>query len=132
MAGFRRAVSWLGLVQSEDEAWYADELAIERESAEPPAAERHSEIATIHPVTFQDARTVGSYFRSDVPVVLNLSGMNDAEAKRFIDFASGLILGRRGTLERISGRVFLLLPYNVAVLSADDPEISADGFYNQS
>lgn len=132
MGRFRKAGAWLGLVEDEDDGgFYVDELAAGQVEGEARPAEIDSDIATIYPITFQDARTVGSYFREDVPVILNLSGLSEAEAKRFVDFASGLIIGRLGNLERISHRVFLLLPRNVAMLSADDVDAASDGFYNQ-
>lgn len=131
MGGFRKAGSWLGLIEGDEDSWYVDELAVERDPSDLSASDYTSQIATIYPITFQDARTVGSYFRQDVPVIMNLSGLSETEAKRFVDFASGLILGRRGGLERIERRVFLLLPRNVGILSADDSDVSNDGFYNQ-
>lgn len=130
MGSFQKVASWLGLIE-DDDGWYVDELPFEREAAELAESEHNTRIATIYAVTFQDARTVGSFFRQDVPVILNLSGVDEAEAKRFVDFASGLIMGRRGSLERVSRRVFLLLPPNVAALSADEPDVVNDGFYNQ-
>lgn len=131
MGKVRKAGTWLGLVAPDDDDWYDEELAVDQEMAEMSTPEQNHQIATLYPVTFQDARTVGRYFREDVPVIMNLSGLNDAEAKRFVDFASGLILGRRGTLERISHRVFLLLPPNIAILSAQDSPEDQDGFFNQ-
>lgn len=130
MGKVRSAGAWLGLVAPDEDDWYDDELAVDQEIAEM-SSEHNRQIATLYPVTFQDARTVGRYFRDDVPVIMNLSGLNDGEAKRFVDFASGLILGRRGTLERISHRVFLLLPPGIAILSAQDAAEDHDGFFNQ-
>lgn len=131
MGSFRKMGSWLGLIEDDEDAWYVDELSLEREAAELSSSEHNAQIATIYAATFQDARTVGSFFRQDVPVIMNLSGLDDAEAKRFVDFASGLIMGRRGNIERVSQRVFLLLPRSVAALSPDDSDVPNDGFYNQ-
>ena len=74
-----------------------------------------SRIITVHPRTYNEARTIGEHFRDGVPVIMNLSEMEDVDAKRLVDFAAGLIFGLRGTIERVTSKVFLLSPQNVTV-----------------
>src|SRR5690348_8767061 len=50
-----------------------------------------SMITTLHPRTYNEARTVGENFREGIPVIMNLSEMDDADAKRLVDFAAGLV-----------------------------------------
>ena len=88
-------------------------------------------IITVHPRTYNEARTIGEHFRDGVPVIMNLSEMEDVDAKRLVDFAAGLIFGLRGTIERVTSKVFLLSPQNVNV-TAEDKERIAGGFFNQS
>lgn len=88
-------------------------------------------ITTLHPRTYNEARTIGEHFRDGVPVIMNLSDMEDVDAKRLVDFAAGLIFGLRGTIERVTSKVFLLSPQNVTV-AAEDKERIAGGFFNQS
>ena len=88
-------------------------------------------ITTVHPRTYNEARTIGEHFRDGVPVIMNLSEMEDVDAKRLVDFAAGLIFGLRGTIERVTSKVFLLSPQNVNV-SSEDKERIAGGFFNQS
>lgn len=90
-----------------------------------------SRIITVHPRTYNEARTIGEHFRDGVPVIMNLTEMEDADAKRLVDFAAGLIFGLRGTIERVTSKVFLLSPQNVNV-TAEDKERIAGGFFNQS
>ena len=108
----------------------------ELESRRPisPAAPRTADISriiTVHPRTYNEARTIGENFRDGVPVIMNLGEMEDVDAKRLVDFAAGLIFGLRGSIERITSKVFLLSPHNVNV-TAEDKERIAGGFYNQS
>ena len=49
------------------------------------------------------------------PVILNCSEMTDEDRKRIVDFASGLIFGNRGHIERVTNFVFLLSPTDVVV-----------------
>ena len=91
-----------------------------------------SRITTLHPRTYNEARTVGENFREGTPVIMNLSDMDDTDAKRLVDFAAGLVFATRGTIERITNKVFLLSPPNVSVAAEDKQRIVEGGFFNQS
>ncbi|MCI1746814.1 MAG: cell division protein SepF [Acidipropionibacterium sp.] len=89
-------------------------------------------IMTVHPRAFNDARIIGEHFRDGVPVIMNLTEMENDDAKRLVDFAAGLILGLRGTIEKVTSKVFLLCPRNVNVTPEDKARIAGEGFFNQS
>lgn len=91
-----------------------------------------SRITTLHPRNYNDARTVGENFRDGIPVIMNLSEMDDSDAKRLVDFAAGLVFAVSGTIERVTNKVFLLSPPNVAVAAEDKQRIVDSGFFNQS
>ena len=91
-----------------------------------------SRITTLHPRTYYEARTIGENFREGVPVIMNLSEMDDADAKRLVDFSAGLVFAVRGNIERVTNKVFLLSPPNVTVAAEDKARIAEDGFFNQS
>jgi cell division inhibitor SepF len=94
--------------------------------------DRRYQITTLHPTTYNEARTIGEHFRDNVPVIMNLTEMDEADAKRLVDFAAGLAFGLRGTIERVTNRVFLLSPANVQVTAEDKARIAEGGFFNQS
>lgn len=89
-------------------------------------------IVTLHPRTYNEARTIGEHFREGVPVIMNLTDMGDADAKRLVDFSAGLVFGLRGSIERVTNKVFLLSPANVEVTAEDKARIAEGGFFNQS
>src|SRR5664279_1337597 len=91
-----------------------------------------SRIVTVHPKTFNDAKTIGESFRDGFPVIMNLTDMEDYDAKRLVDFAAGLIFGLRGTLEKVTNKVFLLSPADVEVTAEDKARIIQTEFFNQS
>ncbi|HWS49722.1 MAG TPA: cell division protein SepF [Microbacterium sp.] len=80
-----------------------------------PAGGAVNEILTVHPKQYRDAQLIAESFREGIPVIINLSQMSDADARRLIDFASGLSLGLYGRIERVTSKVFLLSPENIAV-----------------
>jgi cell division inhibitor SepF len=102
--------------------------------SQAPAGELRR-ITTIHPRSYNDARKIGEAFREGTPVIMNLTDMDDADAKRLVDFSAGLIFGLHGAIERVTSKVFLLSPAHVevageAAVPAEQP--TRAGFYNQS
>ena len=89
-------------------------------------------ITTIHPRTYNEAKQIGESFRESTPVIMNLSDMDDSDAKRLVDFAAGLVFGLRGTIERVTNKVFLLSPADVTVTAEDKARMAESGFFNQS
>ena len=97
-----------------------------------PGPTSASRITTLHPRTYNDARAIGESFRDGTPVIMNLSEMDDGDAKRIVDFAAGLVFGLRGTIERVTQKVFLLSPANGVVTAEERERITQGGFFNQS
>ncbi|MFC4561436.1 cell division protein SepF [Nocardiopsis mangrovi] len=97
-----------------------------------PATADLARITTLHPRTYNEARTIGEHFREGIPVIMNLTEMVDSDAKRLVDFAAGLIFGLHGDIERVTNKVFLLSPANVEVTAEDKARIAERGFFNQS
>lgn len=160
MAGaLRKTMEYLGFAESEaydhyddDDAGPARESRDERDTREPGAAVTHlpartpvarvvrdtevgplNRITTIHPRTYNEAKTIGESFRDGTPVIMNLGDMSDADAKRLVDFAAGLVFGLHGSIERVTSKVFLLSPSHVEV-AAEETEAPAVSrtFFNQS
>ena len=96
-----------------------------------PSSEIHR-ITTIHPRTYNEAKTIGESFRSGTPVIMNLTDMDDADAKRLVDFSAGLVFGLHGSIERVTSKVFLLSPANVEVATPEKPRVPERAFFNQS
>jgi len=126
---------------------YGAELVAEDDRPDPRAADMRSadrravgqvqttdlaRITTLHPRTYNEARTIGEHFREGTPVIMNLTEMVDSDAKRLVDFSAGLIFGLRGSIERVTNKVFLLSPANVEVAAEDKARIAERGFFNQS
>jgi cell division inhibitor SepF len=142
--GLREAAVRLGLVEHDDDDpmydddpsaadGYADDdqLLEDEETGGLPDVGPGYHIASVKPQNFADAHTIGEYFRHDIPVIINLHGMTTADAKRIVDFASGLIFGRRGDIERLSNLVFLIMPAHGRILK--DPAPPPDKtFFNQA
>jgi cell division inhibitor SepF len=149
---FRKAANFLGLVDDEEimEATVAipevrrpRSVASAVRSVETPSYLQDSaqpqvrdsvidRIVTLHPRIYGDARTIGENYRNGQPVIMNLSDLEESERKRIIDFASGLVFGHHGSIEKVTSKVFLLTPPNVSVSNEEKSAAANASFYNQS
>ena len=109
---------------------------INRAAAQTESDNELRRITTIHPRSYNDAKVIGESFRNNIPVIMNVTDMDVAEAKRLVDFSSGLTFALNGSIERVTEQVFLLTPANLEVLASEDVASSApdtdDSLFNQS
>ena len=91
----------------------------EPDAAAPVAVPDLRRIVTVHPSTYNEARVIGESFRDGVPVIVNLTNMNESDARRMVDFSAGLVFGLHGAIERVTPRVFLLTPASVEIDRGD-------------
>mgnify|MGYP003334046761 FL=1 len=150
---FRKVANFLGLVDDEEmaENTVAVSETYRPRSVAPLSSNRSVEtpsyvksvvpevketvidrIITLHPRVYSEARTIGEHYRSGQPVIMNLSDMEESERKRIIDFASGLVFGHHGSIERVTSKVFLLTPPNVSVSNEEKSAAANASFFNQS
>src|ERR1700722_13287483 len=137
----RNARDWLGLVENDNDAlvnvdgYASDDVGEVRNDEETPSGQlaigNGIQIAIVRPRNFQDAATIGEYFRQEIPVIINLEDMGNAEAGRIIDFVSGLVLGLCGDIERVSRRTFLIVPGDATMLTSHNRS-TQEGFFNQA
>ncbi|MBK8469765.1 MAG: cell division protein SepF [Candidatus Phosphoribacter sp.] len=141
MAGaLRKTMVYLGLAEEDErdsyDELYEDDRPQERTAAVTPLPTRPTPVArvvrepehggltritTIHPRTYNEAKSIGESFREGTPVIMNLSDMDDSDAKRLVDFAAGLVFGLHGSIERVTAKVFLLSPSHVEIAAEESP-----------
>jgi cell division inhibitor SepF len=88
-----------------------------------------SRITTLHPTSYLEARAIGEAYREGTPVIINLTEMENADARRLVDFAAGLAFALRGSMDRVTKKVFLLSPPDVEVTAEDRRRIAEGGMF---
>ena len=106
--------------------------AIQATPSQVAPAASTNQIFTVNPRSYNEARVIGERFRDGSTVLMNLTDMGDDERKRLVDFASGLVFGHHGTIERVTSKVFLLSPANITVSSEVKTAAAEASFFNQS
>jgi cell division inhibitor SepF len=105
------------------------EPVVRKRPAQEQAVHPLSKITTLHPSSYMDARTIGERYRDGNPVIMNLTELSDADAKRLVDFAAGLAFALRGSMDKVTNKVFLISPPDVDVTAEDRRRIAEGGFF---
>ena len=99
------------------------------EPVRQPVRDPLSRITTLHPTSYVEARAIGEAYREGIPVIINLTQMENADAKRLVDFAAGLAFALRGSMDKVTNKVFLLSPPDVDVTAEDRRRIAEGGLF---
>ncbi|WP_125615644.1 cell division protein SepF [Specibacter cremeus] len=119
--------------QPGDDEYRAPVTPIKRAASSREEAPSLRQITTVHPRSYNDAKIIGASFRDGIPVIMNLTDMGEADAKRLVDFSAGLIFGLHGSIDRVTNKVFLLSPADIEVLGEDRKASETPAtFFNQS
>ncbi len=73
------------------------------------------EVAVLQPHSYEDAREIADRLKSKRAVVINLESLDHEEAKKVLDFVSGVVYALEGDIQKVSGGIFLIAPYNVTI-----------------
>ena len=101
-----------------------------RAKPDPSMALQEARPKIVTPRSFDDAQTVADGFKAEIPIVMNLTALDQNLARRLIDFASGFCYVTGGSMERIRARVFLLTP-PTASLTSEDRRLLASRRYDR-
>ena len=85
----------------------------------------NTDVCMIMPRSFDDATTIADMLLEYKAVVLNMEGIDMAAAQRLIDFASGACYTVGGNLQKISKKIFMIVPKNMN-LSGDFDQLVGD------
>jgi cell division inhibitor SepF len=96
------------------------------------ARRESSRVHLVIPKSFNDAQDIADKFKDQIPVIVNLQGIDRDLSKRLVDFASGLTYALDGGMQQIAEKVFLLTPRNVEVSAEERARLIEKGFFNQS
>lgn len=139
----RRLGEYLGLTETEEVTETVEEVQPQRtyrrgnltpvtETFEAPKPQPDARIIQIVPRSFNDARQIGEEFRQGHVVIMKVSEIDEVNKRRLVDYASGLVHGLDGKIEKVSSSVFIISPKNVDVQDDARAKLRHDGFFNQS
>lgn len=73
-------------------------------------------VVFFYPKSYDEVQKLIDYLKQGESVMLNLDNISDAEAQRMLDFASGSVYALNGSIQRVSGNIFLLTPEGLNIM----------------
>ena len=73
-------------------------------------------VVFFYPKSYDEVQRLIDYLKQGESVMLNLDNITDAEAQRMLDFASGSVYALNGSIQRVSGNIFLLTPEGLNIM----------------
>jgi cell division inhibitor SepF len=89
------------------------------------------QVHIVEPRAYDDAKEIGDKLRAEVPVIMNLQGIEEDLFKRLTAFASGLAYGLEGRVQRLAPRVYLITPAGVEVSAEERRRLMERGFFDE-
>ena len=99
--------------------------------SQPAAPKSLGQVHIVEPRAYDDAKEIGDKLRAEVPVIMNLQGIEEDLFKRLTAFASGLAYGLEGRVQRLAPRVYLITPANVEVSAEERRRLMERGFFDE-
>ena len=115
---------------------YSERLSMRRADREQdlnradPAGPPQVQMHIVEPRSFAEAQGIADKLKMGTPVIVNMTVSDPDLAKRLIDFSSGLTYGLDGGMQKVSDRVFMLTPANVAVSDAQRRDLRDRGLFS--
>lgn len=84
------------------------------------------QVHIVRPTSYGDAQQIGDRLRSSLPVIVNLEEAEDDLYRRVVAFASGLVYGLDGNIQKLAKRIYLITPVDMQVSSEDKRRLTED------
>lgn len=135
---FNRVLNFVGWETEDEEMEQQEENKEEIEQPQfiqPVSKKTQSKVVNIHsnsqfkviimqPECFEDAKDVCDHLKNKKPTVINLEKVEMDTAQRIIDFLSGAVYSLDGNIQKVSGGIFIIAPYNVDIMGDYKEEIT--------
>lgn len=86
------------------------------------------QVFVIKPDEFDDAQMIIDHLKGGQAIVINMEGMELSTAQRIIDFIAGACYSLDGSLQAISGNIFIAAPADIYVSGDLREELLNDAF----
>lgn len=87
------------------------------------------QINVVEPRIFDDAQDFADRYKGGVPVIINLRMTEPKHAPKILQFASGLVYGLNGRMQKVGEQVFLLTPFNMEVSADEKRRLAEHGLF---
>lgn len=86
------------------------------------------QVHVVEPRIYDDAQEFADRLKEGVPVIINLRATEPKHASKILHFASGLVYGLNGRMQKVGDHVYLVTPFNVEVSADEKRRLAEYGF----
>ncbi|HEX9776276.1 MAG TPA: cell division protein SepF [Actinomycetota bacterium] len=87
------------------------------------------QVHVVEPRILDDAQDLADRFKGGVPVIVNLRTAEPNHVPKILQFASGLVYGLNGRMQKVGEHVFLLTPFNMEVSADEKRRLAEHGLF---
>lgn len=73
-------------------------------------------VVLVKPENFEEVRTIADHLNARRTVLLNLESASKDNAKRIVDFLSGVAYANQGQMKKAANSTFIITPFNVDLM----------------
>ena len=85
----------------------------------------------VEPRIYDDAQEFADRLKTGVPVIINLRLTEPKHAPKILHFASGLVYGLNGRMQKVADSVYLITPFNYDISAEERRRLAEDGFFTE-
>ena len=85
------------------------------------------QVVLTKPKSMEESRAVADSLNQKKTVVLNLESVRGEDARRILDFLSGVTYANHGTMRQVANNTFMITPHNVDVNGDLISELGSNG-----
>ena len=88
-----------------------------------------TQVILFNPKTFDEAGELVSHLQQNRSVVMTLEGLPTENARRLLDFLSGITFALQGKITPVSAKTYFVTPQNVDLVGSQAEQPESDGQY---
>ena len=86
-------------------------------------------VVLVKPVRFEDATEIADLIKRRQTVLLNLESVKRDEARKIVDFISGVVYASDGVIEKAATNIFIITPYSVDIMGDLLDELNRPNYF---
>ena len=88
-----------------------------------------TQVILFNPKTFEEAGELVNHLNQSRSVVMTLEGVPNDNARRLLDFLSGVAYANEGKIKKVAANTYIITPYHVDIMGDLIDELENSGLY---
>lgn len=107
---------------------YKKEKVVPLRASKKDTPQTSAQITIVEPRVYSEALTIAKKIVAEEAVIVNFHLIEEAQARRIVDFLTGTVYALGGDIQRIGNEIFLCTPENIVIDGATAKSLLKDEF----